>query len=157
MTRRISRDLKRRHSPWQKKINEKWKDFQCNGWWERGYSKGWKNIFSIIWKQGYRWLLIWHFCPDWTASAERGITYSMHIVCTEISAKTRRKTTISTASGERGILDRFLSNSRILLKKKIPIPMIFPFEKRKVQKFKRGEKIDLPTITRKFCHGKNRI
>lgn len=43
------------------------------------------------------------------------------------------------------------------IKKKIPIPMIFPFEKRKVQKFKKGEKIDLPTITRKFCQGKNRI
>lgn len=64
----------------------------------------------------------------------------MHIVCTEISAKTRRKTTISTASGERGILDRFLSNSRILLKKKNPHSHDFSFRDTKGSKIQEGRK-----------------
>lgn len=82
---------------------------------------GWKNIFSafVIWEHREDiswWLLIWHFCPDRIASAERGITYSMHIVCTEISVETRLVG--KPRFQPRGNRNLGPSDSRILLKKK---------------------------------------
>ena len=104
---------------------------------------GWKNIFSIIWKQGYRWLLIWHFCPDLNC-VSRTWYYVFHAyrLCRDLGENTvRRKTTISTASGEKEeSCTAFYPTRGFYLKKKNPHPCDFSFQEMKNSKIQERER-----------------
>lgn len=106
MIQRISRDLERRYLMLNgRRISRFFKneDLALPNVMDGENGIGWKNIFSVIWKQGYRWLLIWHFCPDLNC-VSRTWYYVFHAyrLCRDLGENTvRRKTTISTASGEK--------------------------------------------------------
>lgn len=160
MIQRISRDLERRYLMLNgRRISRFFKneDLALPNVMDGENGIGWKNIFSVIWKQGYRWLLIWHFCPDLNC-VSRTWYYVFHAyrLCRDLGENTvRRKTTISTASGEKEeSCTAFYPTRGFYLKKKM---WFFLSRNERFKNSREGEEIDLPMIIRKFCYRKNYI
>ena len=127
---------------------------QRNGWWERHRME--KYFFRNM-ETGISLVAYLAFLPGLELRQPNMI---LRIPCISFVPRSRRKHgspenhDFNCERGERGILHRFLSNSRILFKKKM---WFFLSRKQRFKNSREREEIDLPMIIRKFCYRKNYI